>query len=147
MIFLSISCCGAHFISEVRRNQTDQDNLFTKLSALNVDFSSPSLDPYVERVLCRGGVTFGYSFKTRYYIIARCTLIPPVAAPMRSRLMHYLRLLVLIAPDWHRRARVTSSIINNMSETQLSQRADSADTRLQSCCCFCVTSHIHTLCC
>jgi len=44
---------------------------------------------------------FGYSFKTHYYLIARCTLIAQVAGPMLARMLSrvtwaFLNLLVIL---------------------------------------------------
>jgi len=60
--FFAIFGCSAHFNNELRRNgwKKNQNNLRTKFSAFNVDFSSPSPDPLGSRRPAQAGVKDSY---------------------------------------------------------------------------------------
>jgi len=57
----------------VKWQEIDQDDLPMKFSALNVDFSSPSLDPLDSKRLAHVDVKKGYLSKNCLFI--RCCLV------------------------------------------------------------------------
>jgi len=64
--FIATFGCSAHFNTELRRNgcmEIEQENLHTKFSAFNVDFSSSSPDTLGSRRPAQAGVKDSYPTK------------------------------------------------------------------------------------